>query len=120
MKKSVSLSPFHARNRHQGEYDFAALTAAHPPLAAKVRPNGYGVQSVDFADPEAVMLLNQALIKLFYGLDWQLAPGSLCPRCRGVPITCIILLICWRWIITATFPWLTCWILVAARTASIR
>lgn len=73
MKKSASTSPFHARNRHQGEYDFAALTAAHPPLKAKVRPNGYGVKSVDFADPEAVMLLNQALIKLFYDIDWQLS-----------------------------------------------
>ncbi|PQL00744.1 23S rRNA (adenine(1618)-N(6))-methyltransferase RlmF [Pantoea ananatis] len=83
MKKSASPSLFHARNRHQGEYDFAALTAAHPPLAAKVRPNGYGVMSVDFADPEAVMLLNQALLKLFYGLDWQLAPGSLCPPVPG-------------------------------------
>jgi len=83
MKKSASTSPFHARNRHQGEYDFAALTAAHPPLKAKVRPNGYGVKSVDFADPEAVMLLNQALIKLFYDIDWQLSPGSLCPPVPG-------------------------------------
>lgn len=83
MKKSASSSPFHARNRHQSEYDFAALITAHPPLAVKVRPNGYGVQSVDFADPEAVMLLNQALIKLFYGIDWQLAPGSLCPPVPG-------------------------------------
>ncbi|RPE03843.1 23S rRNA (adenine(1618)-N(6))-methyltransferase RlmF [Candidatus Pantoea deserta] len=74
---------FHARNRHQGEYDFAALTAAHPPLATKVRPNAYGAQSIDFADAEAVMLLNQALLRLFYGLDWQLAPGSLCPPVPG-------------------------------------
>ena len=74
---------FHARNRHQGEYDFAALTAAHPPLAAKVRPNGYGAQSIDFADAEAVMLLNQALLKLFYGIEWQLAPGALCPPVPG-------------------------------------
>jgi len=74
---------FHARNRHQGEYDFAALTATHPPLAAKVRPNGYGAQSIDFADAEAVMLLNQALLKLFYGIEWQLAPGALCPPVPG-------------------------------------
>lgn len=74
---------FHPRNRHQGEYDFAALTAAHPPLAVKVRPNGYGAQSVDFADPDAVRLLNQALIRLFYGIDWQLPPGSLCPPVPG-------------------------------------
>lgn len=75
--------PFHARNRHQGSYDFAALTAANPPLAAKVRANGYGVSSIDFADPEAVMLLNQALLKHVYGIDWQLAEGALCPPVPG-------------------------------------
>ncbi len=83
MNKPTATSPFHPRNRHQGRYDFAALTAAHPPLAVKVRPNGYGELSVDFADPEAVMLLNQALIKLFYKLNWQLPEGYLTPPVPG-------------------------------------
>ena len=83
MNKPTATSPFHPRNRHQGRYDFAALTAAHPPLAVKVRPNGYGELSVDFADPEAVMLLNQALIKLFYNLNWQQPEGYLTPPVPG-------------------------------------
>ena len=83
MNKPAATSPFHPRNRHQGRYDFAALTEAHPPLAVKVRPNGYGDLSVDFADPEAVMLLNQALIKLFYNLNWQLPEGYLTPPVPG-------------------------------------
>jgi len=83
MNKPAASSPFHPRNRHQGRYDFAALTTAHPPLAVKVRPNGYGEVSVDFADPEAVMLLNQALIKLFYNLNWQLPEGFLTPPVPG-------------------------------------
>ncbi|ERK18422.1 Ribosomal RNA large subunit methyltransferase F [Pantoea sp. AS-PWVM4] len=83
MNKPAATSPFHPRNRHQGRYDFAALTAAHPPLADKVRPNGYGELSVDFADPQAVMLLNQALLKLFYNLNWQLAEGYLTPPVPG-------------------------------------
>ncbi|ORM70383.1 23S rRNA (adenine(1618)-N(6))-methyltransferase [Pantoea wallisii] len=83
MNKPAATAPFHPRNRHQGRYDFAALTAAHPPLAQKVRPNGYGEQSVDFADPEAVMLLNQALLKLFYNLNWQLPQGYLTPPVPG-------------------------------------
>jgi len=83
MNKPAATSPFHPRNRHQGRYDFAALTAAHPPLAVKVRPNGYGELSVDFADPEAVMLLNQALLKLFYNLNWQLPTGYLTPPVPG-------------------------------------
>lgn len=83
MNKPAATPLFHPRNRHQGEYDFAALTAAHPPLATKVRPNGWGAQSIDFADPEAVLLLNQALLKHFYQLEWQLAPGFLCPPVPG-------------------------------------
>lgn len=83
MNKPAATPLFHPRNRHQGRYDFAALTAAHPPLAEKVRPNGYGELSVDFADPAAVMLLNQALLKLFYHLNWQLPPGYLTPPVPG-------------------------------------
>ncbi len=83
MNKPAASTPFHPRNRHQGRYDFPALTAAHPPLAPKVRPNGHGEQSIDFADPQAVMLLNQALLKLFYNLNWQLPEGYLTPPVPG-------------------------------------
>lgn len=83
MNKPAEKNLFHPRNRHQGEYDFAALTAAHPLLAAKVRPNGWGALSIDFADPEAVLFLNQALLKHFYQIEWQLAPGFLCPPVPG-------------------------------------
>ena len=83
MNKPAATALFHPRNRHQGRYDFAALTAAHPPLADKVRPNGYGELSVDFADPHAVLLLNQALLKLFYNLNWQLPEGYLTPPVPG-------------------------------------
>ncbi len=83
MNKPAASTPFHPRNRHQGRYNFPALTAAHPPLAPKVRPNGHGEQSIDFADPQAVMLLNQALLKLFYNLNWQLPEGYLTPPVPG-------------------------------------
>ncbi len=83
MNKPAARAPFHPRNRHQGRYDFPALIAAHPPLAPKVRPNGYGEQSIDFADPQAVLLLNQALLKLFYNLNWQLPDGYLTPPVPG-------------------------------------
>lgn len=83
MNKPAASAPFHPRNRHQGRYDFPALIAAHPPLAPKVRPNGHGEQSIDFADPQAVMLLNQALLKRFYNLNWQLPEGYLTPPVPG-------------------------------------
>lgn len=74
----------HPRNRHQGQYDFAALTAACPTLKPHVKPNAHGQPSIDFARPEAVKLLNQALLAQLYGIQgWDLPPGYLCPPIPG-------------------------------------
>jgi 23S rRNA (adenine1618-N6)-methyltransferase len=74
----------HPRNRHRDGYDLPRLIAAHPPLAAFVRPTGHGHDSVDFADPAAVLALNRALLLADYGLAaWDLPPGYLCPPVPG-------------------------------------
>jgi len=75
---------FHPRNRHQGRYDFDALVASSPGLAAHIRPNAYGDPSVDFADPAAVKALNRALLKAWYGLTyWDIPDDRLCPALPG-------------------------------------
>ena len=74
----------HPRNKHQQPYDFSALCAAVPALAAFVRDNGYGTASIDFANPDAVKTLNQALLKQLYSVaHWQLPAGFLCPAVPG-------------------------------------
>jgi 23S rRNA (adenine1618-N6)-methyltransferase len=74
----------HPRNRHQGRYDFPALVAACPELHPYVRPNPYGDPSIDFADPQAVVALNRALLAHQYGLrDWVIPEGYLCPPIPG-------------------------------------
>jgi len=74
----------HPRNRHRGRYDFPALVESLPALAPFVRPNAYGDVSIDFADPLAVKVLNQAILKQFYGVDqWDVPPGYLCPPIPG-------------------------------------
>src|SRR5688572_21763289 len=74
----------HPRNRHQARYDFAPLIRTSPELAVFVRPNPYGDESIDFADPAAVTALNRALLKHFYGISyWQIPPGYLCPPIPG-------------------------------------
>ncbi len=74
----------HPRNKHPGRYDFPALTEALPALAAFVRKNEFGDDSVDFADPAAVKTLNRALLKLYYGVaNWGLPDGYLCPPIPG-------------------------------------
>lgn len=83
--ESFSLKPgLHPRNLHRADYDFAALTAASPRLAPFLRPSLAGTNTIDFADPAAVLALNQALLKKHYGVaHWDLPPGYLCPPVPG-------------------------------------
>ena len=60
------------------------MVKAKPSLGPFLRPAPHGELSLDFADPEAVKQLNQALLALHYGLrDWDLPPGALCPPVPG-------------------------------------
>jgi len=82
--KPTGKAGLHPRNAHRQRYDFAALIASLPELAAFVRPNDYGDDSVDFADPAAVKALNRALLAHYYGIGfWDLPPGYLCPPIPG-------------------------------------
>ncbi|MEN9864682.1 MAG: ribosomal large subunit methyltransferase [Pseudomonadota bacterium] len=82
--RQPNLSPFHPRNRHQGEYDFTRLIAAHPPLAQYVQANAHGARSIDFANAAAVKALNCALLQAFYGIQgWDIPAGNLCPPVPG-------------------------------------
>ncbi len=79
--EKISLHP---RNAHRSRYDFAALIAASPELAAFVAKNAYGDESIDFAAPAAVKALNRALLKQFYGVQgWDIPPDYLCPPIPG-------------------------------------
>jgi 23S rRNA (adenine1618-N6)-methyltransferase len=73
----------HPRNRFRAGYDFDALVAHRPGLAAFVAPNAHGDRSIDYANPEAVKALNQALLAEAYGLTWDVPPGYLCPPIPG-------------------------------------
>ncbi|TVT39094.1 23S rRNA (adenine(1618)-N(6))-methyltransferase RlmF [Hymenobacter setariae] len=80
----ASKTPLHPRNRHRERYNFDQLTKTSPPLAAFVHVNQFGNASIDFANPEAVKALNQALLKQFYGIaHWDIPAGYLCPPIPG-------------------------------------
>jgi 23S rRNA (adenine1618-N6)-methyltransferase len=77
-------SGLHPRNRFRTRYDFPQLIVGSPALAAFVKPNAHGDDSIDYADPRAVKALNQALLKHTYGLPhWDIPPGYLCPPIPG-------------------------------------
>jgi 23S rRNA (adenine1618-N6)-methyltransferase len=74
----------HPRSKHRERYDLQQLAAALPALAPYVKVNDYGDESIDFFDPQAVRLLNAALIKHHYGVgDWVFPPNYLCPPIPG-------------------------------------
>ncbi|MBP2170519.1 23S rRNA (adenine1618-N6)-methyltransferase [Erwinia toletana] len=84
MKKPAEKNVLHPRNRHRGRYDFDALKACHPALAPFVQVNQYGDESVNFADPAAVKMLNQALLHHYYQIEhWAIPDGFLTPPVPG-------------------------------------
>jgi 23S rRNA (adenine1618-N6)-methyltransferase len=74
----------HPANKHRERYDFRALVQSCTELALFVKMNSYGDESIDFFDPEAVKILNKALLKHFYGINfWDIPAGYLCPPIPG-------------------------------------
>ncbi len=77
-------SQLHPRNQHRERYDFMQLIKSSPALAPYVSINKYGDESIDFFNPAAVKMLNKALLKHFYKIDyWDIPDGYLCPPIPG-------------------------------------
>ncbi|WHF52863.1 23S rRNA (adenine(1618)-N(6))-methyltransferase RlmF [Chryseobacterium gotjawalense] len=74
----------HIRNKNRERYDLDALKIAVPELAEHITVNKYGTESVDFANPIAVKLLNKALLNHYYGIkNWDFPDENLCPPIPG-------------------------------------
>ncbi|QEZ89287.1 23S rRNA (adenine(1618)-N(6))-methyltransferase RlmF [Aliarcobacter cibarius] len=74
----------HPRNFHNDRYDFSTLIKSQNDLKEFVKPNKYGDLSIDFANSNAVIALNKALLSHFYGIkNWEIPKGYLCPPIPG-------------------------------------
>ena len=74
----------HPRNFHNDRYDFTTLIKSQDSLKEFVKPNKYGDLSIDFANPDALIALNKALLSHFYGIkNWEIPKGYLCPPIPG-------------------------------------
>lgn len=77
-------SKLHPRNKHRERYNFKQLINSCPDLSQFVKLNEYKDESIDFFNPNAVKMLNTALLKHFYTIDfWDVAEGYLCPPIPG-------------------------------------
>jgi 23S rRNA (adenine1618-N6)-methyltransferase len=74
----------HPRNKGNERYKFDELILAVPSLEKYVFENKYKTISIDFANPDAVIELNRALLKTHYGIDyWAIPEDYLCPPIPG-------------------------------------
>ncbi len=72
------------KDKEANRYDFTLLTAACPELKEHVRDNGHGELSIDFFNPEAVKLLNKAILITDYKIQyWDIPKGALAPAIPG-------------------------------------
>jgi len=73
----------HQRSQHQDRYPIKALCKTTPALQAFVKLDKDGNETIDFHNPDAVKVLNTALLRYFYKLQtWDIPEGFLVP---GVP-----------------------------------
>lgn len=77
-------SGLHPRNRHKTRYNFPELIKCSQALAKFVSKNKYNDDSIDFSNPDAVLALNQAILKYFYNINtWELPKNYLIPPIPG-------------------------------------
>ncbi len=77
-------SPLHVNNPHRGRYNFKELTKVSPELKEFIKSNPKGDDTIEFSDNLAVLTLNKALLKFYYGIEyWNIPTGFLCPPIPG-------------------------------------
>lgn len=86
MKRNAKQkSKLHPRNKHQGRYNLKVLSHTCPDLKPFIIPlNEKEDETIDFADPDAVKMLNKALLETYYGVkNWGIPENYLCPPIPG-------------------------------------
>lgn len=82
--KPILKQKLHPRNLDNSGYHFDQLINSCPELATFVFTNLYNIQTIDFANPEAVKALNKALLAFHYGIqNWDIPKNYLCPPIPG-------------------------------------
>jgi 23S rRNA (adenine1618-N6)-methyltransferase len=81
---STEKTTLHPRNPHRFRYDFEQLISSCPELNPFVFINKFDSQTIDFANDQAVKILNKAILKHFYGIaHWDIPENYLCPPIPG-------------------------------------
>ncbi|APO86604.1 23S rRNA (adenine(1618)-N(6))-methyltransferase RlmF [Marivivens sp. JLT3646] len=77
-------SKLHPRNQHLEGYDFERLIEKSPELQTFTGRNPRGQVTINFQDANAVRMLNRALLRAHYDIEfWDIPPAFLCPPIPG-------------------------------------
>ena len=83
-EENQKKSRLHARNRNRERYDLDALVNTTPNLKPFISKNKYGVDSIDFSNPNSVKALNKSILHHYYGIEnWNFPDSNLCPPIPG-------------------------------------
>ena len=83
-KISTEKTTLHPRNPHRFRYDFEKLILSFPELKEFVFINEHNVETIEFANPDAVKALNKALLISDYDIkNWDIPKNYLCPPIPG-------------------------------------
>jgi 23S rRNA (adenine1618-N6)-methyltransferase len=83
-QNTTEKSTLHPRNPHRFRYDFEQLFKSCPELKPFVAKNEHGIETIDFSNPEAVKMLNKALLISDYDIqNWDIPKDYLCPPIPG-------------------------------------
>ena len=84
MQNTTEKTSLHPKNPHRFRYDFDALIKVCPELKNFVYVNEHQTETIDFANPEAVKIINKALLISNYDIqNWEIPDGYLCPPIPG-------------------------------------
>ncbi len=83
-EKSKIKKNLHPRNKNRKQYDLKELLKVVPELKKHIKPNKYGEDTIQFSNPEAVKLLNKAILSSYYEIkNWDFPDTNLCPPIPG-------------------------------------
>lgn len=84
METKETSKNLHARNIHNQLYDFDTLVKFVPKLESHIILNPSNQKTIQYSNPEAVKLLNKAILLAYYQLEyWDLPKNQLCPPIPG-------------------------------------
>ena len=70
----------HPKNKHIEKYNLDELSIIYPLLSEFVFTNKYQTKTIDFSNAKAVKILNTALLKKHYQINyWEFSDDNLCP-----------------------------------------